>query len=135
MFYFYFQVKVIGDNLNTLSFFLTCTYLTLQLQKQCCGSGFVFYGSGSWNFFPIRIQIRINAAKKGNDKILGEIFFSTQKVGILFCFINQETFIWYNFKKGNIMKNLLKKWIFIAQFHFQDPDPDSENGSGSSLAI
>jgi len=21
------------------------------------------------------------------------------------------------------MKNLLKKWIFIAQFHFQDPDP------------
>ena len=29
------------------------------------------------------------------------------------------------------MKNLWKKWIFIAQFHFQDPDPDS----GSSLAI
>ena len=31
------------------------------------------------------------------------------------------------------MTNLLKKWIFIAQFHFQDPD--SEYGSGSSLAI
>ena len=29
------------------------------------------------------------------------------------------------------MKNLLKKWIFIAQFHLQDPDPDSEHGSGS----
>ena len=33
------------------------------------------------------------------------------------------------------MKNLQKKWIFIAQFHFQDPDPDSEYGSGSSMAI
>ena len=33
------------------------------------------------------------------------------------------------------MKNLWKKWIFIAQFHFQDPDPDSEYGSGSSMAI
>ena len=22
------------------------------------------------------------------------------------------------------MKNLLKKWIFIAKFHFQGPDPD-----------
>ena len=31
------------------------------------------------------------------------------------------------------MRNLWKKWIFIAQFNFQDPD--SENGSGSSLAI
>ena len=31
------------------------------------------------------------------------------------------------------MKNLWKKWIFIAQFHFQDPD--SEYRSGSSLAI
>ena len=31
------------------------------------------------------------------------------------------------------MKNLLKKWIFIAQFHLQDPD--SEYESGSSLAI
>ena len=36
------------------------------------------------------------------------------------------------------MKNLLKKWIFIAQFHFQDPDPYSPGnfnpdplGSGS----
>ena len=29
------------------------------------------------------------------------------------------------------MQNLWKKWIFIAQFHFQDPDPDSEYGSGS----
>ena len=26
------------------------------------------------------------------------------------------------------MKNLWKKWIFIAQFHFKDPDPDSESG-------
>ena len=33
------------------------------------------------------------------------------------------------------MKNLWKKWIFIAQIHFQDPDPDSEYGFGSSLAI
>ena len=33
-------------------------------------------------------------------------------------------------KKVKIMKNLLKKWIFIAQFHFQDPD--SEYGSGST---
>ena len=31
------------------------------------------------------------------------------------------------------MKNLWKKWIFIAQFHF--PDPVSEYGSGSRLAI
>ena len=22
------------------------------------------------------------------------------------------------------MKNLWKKWIFLAQFHFQNPDPD-----------
>jgi len=28
------------------------------------------------------------------------------------------------------MKKWLKKWIFIAQYHFQDPDPDSEYGSG-----
>ena len=35
------------------------------------------------------------------------------------------------------MKNLWKKWILLAQFHFQDPDPDSEywSGSGSRLAI
>ena len=33
------------------------------------------------------------------------------------------------------MKNLWEKWIFTAQFHFQDPDPDSEYGSGSSMAI
>ena len=35
------------------------------------------------------------------------------------------------------MKNLWKKWIFIVQFHFQDPDPepDSEYGSEYSLAI
>jgi len=33
------------------------------------------------------------------------------------------------------MKILLNKWIFIAQFHFQDPDSDSEYGSGSSLVI
>ena len=33
------------------------------------------------------------------------------------------------------MKNLWKKWIFIAQFRFQDPDPDSEYGSGSNVAI
>ena len=33
------------------------------------------------------------------------------------------------------MKNLLKKWIFIAQFHLQDPDPDSEYGSGSSSSL
>jgi len=26
------------------------------------------------------------------------------------------------------MKNLLKKLIFIAQFHFQNTDPDSESG-------
>ena len=31
------------------------------------------------------------------------------------------------------MKSLLKKWIFIAQFHFQGPD--SEYESGSSMAI
>jgi len=29
------------------------------------------------------------------------------------------------------MKNWWKKWIFIAQFHFQDPDSEY----GSSLAI
>ena len=33
------------------------------------------------------------------------------------------------------MKKLLKKWIFIAQFHLQDPDPDSEYGSGSSSSL
>jgi len=27
------------------------------------------------------------------------------------------------------MKHMLKKWIFIAKFHFQDPDPP---GSGSA---
>ena len=26
--------------------------------RQCCGSGFVFYGSGSWNISPIRIRIQ-----------------------------------------------------------------------------
>ena len=31
------------------------------------------------------------------------------------------------------MKNLLKMWILIAQFHFQDPDPDS--GSGFRIRI
>ena len=31
------------------------------------------------------------------------------------------------------MKYLWKKWIFIAQFYFQDPD--SEYGFGSSMAI
>ena len=35
------------------------------------------------------------------------------------------------------MKYLWKKWIFIAQFHFQDqdPDPDSEYGSGMAISI
>ena len=33
------------------------------------------------------------------------------------------------------MKNLLNKWIFIAQFRLQDSDPDSEYRSGSSLTI
>jgi len=32
-----------------------------------------------------------------------------------------------------LMKNLLKKWIFHAQFHLLDPD--IEDSSGSSLAI
>ena len=31
-----------------------------------------------------------------------------------------------------IITNLLKKWIFRAQFHFQDSYPDSEYGYGSS---
>ena len=29
------------------------------------------------------------------------------------------------------MKNLLKKWIFIAEFHWLDADPLIEYGSGS----
>jgi len=35
------------------------------------------------------------------------------------------------------MKNLLKKWIFIAQFHFQDPDPDPawQFKSGSATLV
>ena len=33
------------------------------------------------------------------------------------------------------MRDLLKMWIFIAQFHLRDPDPNSEYGSGFSLAI
>ena len=33
------------------------------------------------------------------------------------------------------MKNLWKMWIFIAQFHFQDPDPDSAYGSGFRIRI
>ena len=33
------------------------------------------------------------------------------------------------------MKDLLKKLIFMAQFHFKDPDPDSEYGSGFRILI
>ena len=34
-----------------------------------------------------------------------------------------------NLKKVKIMKNMLKKWIFMAQFHLLGPEPDSESGS------
>ena len=33
------------------------------------------------------------------------------------------------------MKNLWRKWNFMAQFHFQDPDPDSEYGSNMAIWI
>jgi len=33
------------------------------------------------------------------------------------------------------MKTFRKKWIFIAQFHFQDPDPQSECGSETLITM
>ena len=70
-------------------------------------------------------------------KYLGILFlFSTNQVGEIGTgiLLNREILFGIIFKKYvKIMKNLWKKWIFIAQFHFQDPD--SEYGSGSIMAI
>ena len=60
----------------------------LPVLRQCFGSGFVY--SGSWNFFRPVSRKRIQATKKphffkGNNKILGEFLFSTQKVGTGYC--------------------------------------------------
>jgi len=61
--------------------------------------------------------------------IFGEIFVFNQKSKY---FIKQGICLWYHFKyKMKIMKNLLKKWILIDQFHLLDPDPYFKYGSGS----
>ena len=76
---------------------------TICTGRQCFGSGYIFYGSGSWIFFPnpdpesrFRIQATKNKFFKGKTKILGEFFFSTQKVGILFLFSTNQVGILLN---------------------------------------
>ena len=114
----------------------------MQYSVQCFGSGFVFYGSGSWNFSPIRIRIQAKKLifSKAITKFWEKFFISSQKVGILFLFstnqvdvlLNREILFGIIFKNEvKIMKNWLKKWILIAEFHFQDPD--SEYGSSPAI--
>ena len=81
------------------------------LQKQCVGSGFVFYGSGSWIFFPDpgagSRQQQKNKIFQSQNKILGEILVSNPKSRYFIfvfnqsstgkCFIKQGTFNWYHF--------------------------------------
>jgi len=50
--------------------------------------------------------------------------------------MKQRTNFFVSFLKiSEIIKNLWKRWIFIAQFHFQEPDPDSEYGSSLAICI
>ena len=59
-------------------------------RKQCFGSGFGFYGSGSWIFFPIRIRATTKIIFKAQTKFWEKFLFSTQKVGILFLFSTHQ---------------------------------------------
>jgi len=52
-------------------------------KNQRCGSGYVFYGSGSKFFFLIRFRIQVKTRFfKGNNKFRGKFLFSSKKVGI-----------------------------------------------------
>ena len=62
------------------------------IRPQCFGFGFVFYGSGSWNFFRSgsRIQAK-NYFFKGNNKILGQIFVFNPKSRYFIFVFNQSS--------------------------------------------
>ena len=85
-------------------------FLDYYTWVQCFGSGFVFYGSGSWISPPIRIPDpdpgNKNKYFQSKNKIFWEIFVLTQKVGRYFIFvfnqssryfIKQRTFVWCHF--------------------------------------
>ena len=121
---------------------ISLVWLKISIHMQCFGSGFVFYGSGSWNFSQSGSgsrQKKLIFAKA--IKIFWEKFlFSTQKVGILFLFsanqVNryfnkQRTFIWYlSFLK--ISDNYEK---FVEKVHFYCSISLPGTGSGFRIRI
>jgi len=59
--------------------------------RQCFGSGFVFYGSGSWIFPSIRIQTTKNKFFEGKNKIFGENFVFNPKSRYFIFVFNQSS--------------------------------------------
>ena len=72
--------------------FCTVHGVFIKTKIQCFGFGFVFYSSGSWIFFPIRIRIQAKKTNffKGQNKILGEIFAFNPK-GRYFIFVFNQS--------------------------------------------
>ena len=59
--------------------------------EQCFGSGFVFYGSGSWIFPPIWIQATKNKLFQNKNKILGNFFVFNPKSRYFIFVFNQSS--------------------------------------------